>query len=95
MPRRVDIRTIVNKSRKPLRIPLAGGKTLHLGLGGTGQVQDDALERPQLKKLIEAGEIEVVGEGGPAGAGDTTSSQPRQSTQGHRQSRVVKRRGDR
>jgi hypothetical protein len=85
----------VNKSRKPLRISLPGGKTLHLGPAGSGQVQDDALERPQLKKLIDAGEIEVLGEGGPAGAGDTTSSQPRRSTQGHPPSKVVKRRGDR
>jgi hypothetical protein len=89
------IRTIVNKSRKPLRISLAGGKTLFLGPAGTGQVHDDALERPQLKKLIKAGEVEVLGEDGPAGAGDTTSSQIRQSTQGHPPSRVVKRRGDR
>jgi hypothetical protein len=74
---------------------LAGGKTLHLGPAGTGQVHDDALERPQLKKLIEAGEIEVVGEGGGAGAGDAASSQPRQSTHGHPPSKVVKRRGDR
>ena len=30
---------------------------MHIGPAGHGQVQDEALQRPALKKLIEAGKI--------------------------------------
>jgi len=58
----IAIKTIINKSRRPIRIALPRGKTLHLGPGSLGQVHDDALERPALQKLIEAGEIELLGD---------------------------------
>ena len=52
---------ITNKTRKPLRLPLPGGKRLFLGPGKTGQVSPKALEHPPLVKLLEAGDrIEVV-----------------------------------
>jgi hypothetical protein len=68
---------------------------LHLGPAGNGQVQDDAVERPALKKLIEAGEIEVLGEGGASAGAADKSSRIRGSTQGHPPSRGSTRRGDR
>ena len=49
---------IINKTRKPLSIPLPGGKKLFLGPGKTGQVSAKALQHPPLVKLIEAGDIE-------------------------------------
>ncbi len=49
---------ITNKTGKPLRVPLPGGKMLYLGPGKTGQVTNKALKHPQLVKLLEAGEIE-------------------------------------
>ena len=67
---------ITNKTQKPLKLPLPGGKRLFLGPGKTGQVSPQALEHPLLKKLLEAGDIETVaggsnrreGGGGNAGA---------------------------
>jgi len=64
---------ISNKTRKPLSIPLPGGKTLHLGPGKTGQIGASAVDYAQVRKLVEAGEIEVVSEDsrpadGPGGA---------------------------
>jgi hypothetical protein len=53
---------INNKTQRPLSIPLPGGKTLHLGPGKTGQISAPALDSPGLKKLVDAGEIEVVNE---------------------------------
>ena len=77
------IKTIVNKTRRPLRIPLPRGKTLHLGPAGRGQVHPDALERPALQKLVKAGDIEVLDEGqGPAGADGRGSGRVQGSTQG-------------
>lgn len=52
--------TVSNKTLKPLSIPLPGGKTLHLGPGKTGQIAAKAVDSPRFKKLVEAGEIEVV-----------------------------------
>jgi hypothetical protein len=52
---------IINKTRKPLSIPLPGGKKLFLGPGKTGQVSTKALQHPPLVKLIEAGDVESSG----------------------------------
>ena len=52
--------TITNKTKKPLRVPLPGGKKLHLGPGKSGQVAPKSLEHPPLEKMIAAGEIEVL-----------------------------------
>ena len=52
---------IINKTNKPLRIPLPGGKKLFLGPGKTGQVTAKALQHPPLVKLIEVGDVESDG----------------------------------
>lgn len=85
---------ITNKTRKPLSIPLPGGKKLFLGPGKTGQIAPKAAERPALKKLIDAGEVEVTdtkrghseaggdgsGKAGPSsGAGRSATGAMRQS----------------
>ena len=54
---------ITNKTRKPLSLPLPGGKRLFLAPGKTGQVSPKALEHPLLAKLLEAGDIETAAEG--------------------------------
>ena len=50
---------IINKTRRPLSVPLPGGKKLFLGPGKTGQVTPKALEHPPVVKLVEAGDVEV------------------------------------
>jgi hypothetical protein len=65
------LKTIENKTTRPLRVPLPGGKVLHLGPRKTGQVADTAVEHPALRRLIESGTIEVQGVGNnESGAGD-------------------------
>lgn len=54
---------ITNQTKKPLSIPLAGGKKLFLGPGKSGQINWKAAERPAVKKLIESGEVKVSQEG--------------------------------
>ncbi|MBI1814885.1 MAG: hypothetical protein HYR72_07905 [Deltaproteobacteria bacterium] len=51
---------VSNKTHKPLSVPLPGGKTLHLGPGKTGQISAKAVEDQRLKKLVDAGEIEII-----------------------------------
>jgi len=49
---------IINKTQRPIKVPLPGGKKLFLGPGKTGQVSEKALEHPALAKLLESGDIE-------------------------------------
>ncbi len=51
---------IRNKTKRPLRVPLPGGKKLHLGPGKTGQITPKAAEFPALKKLIDDEQLEIV-----------------------------------
>lgn len=57
------MKEIRNTTHKPIRVPLPQGKTLHLGPLHEGQVTPSALDHPPFKALVEAGEIEVLGEG--------------------------------
>jgi len=69
--------SIHNTTKRPLAISLPGGKKLRLGPRQTGQVAPKALEHPPLKKMIEAGEVEVADEGRQSGGGGGGSRQPR------------------
>jgi hypothetical protein len=53
---------IKNKTNRPLSISLPGGKTLHLGPRKKGQIAANAVDHPPVKKLVEAGEIEIADE---------------------------------
>lgn len=77
-PARIDLGivmpTLTNKTRRPLVVPLPGGKKLRLGPLKTAEVSPKALEHGPVKALIEAGEIEASaantrssGSGGGAG----------------------------
>ena len=85
---------ITNKTRKPLSLPLPGGKRLFLGPGKTGQVSPKALEHPMLVKLLEAGDVETASGGAKShdGGGGNVGSYP-----GARQggSGAMRRSGDR
>jgi hypothetical protein len=63
------MKTIKNKTNRPLRVPLPRGKTVHLGPAKSGQITTEAAEHPGLKKMVEAGEIEVTDEAGSGAAG--------------------------
>ena len=88
------MKIIKNKTNRPLRVPLPRGKTIHLGPGKSGQISTEAAEHAGLKKLIEAGEIDLFDEESAAGdmAGD---GQRGRTTQGHGSGGVNRRSGDR
>lgn len=89
------MKTIKNKTHRPLRVPLPRGKTLHLGPNKSGQIAFDAVDHPPLQKLVEAGEVELVDEaatgGGEAGGGAKGGG----SGGGHTGSGAMRRSGDR
>jgi hypothetical protein len=89
------MRIIRNKTQRPLKISLDGGRFLHLGPGQTGQVANPAAERPSLRKLVDAGEVEFVDEPSGGEGRSAPSSTVRESTQGHRQGKALKPKGNR
>jgi hypothetical protein len=90
------MKTIVNKTHKPLKIRLHGGKVLHLGPARTGQIGDDAAGEPTVRRLIEAGEVEIVGDGAhPGSTAQGPSSTPHEATHGHSPTTVVLPKGNR
>ena len=50
---------ISNKSKRPISVPLPGGKKLFLGPGKTGQIAAKSAEHPPLVELVEAGDLEI------------------------------------
>ena len=85
---------IRNTTNGPLRISLPGGKVLHIGPGKTAQIEDRATEHAGVKRLVEAGSIEILGEGARAEgfAGPGTASE---QTQGRSKSPFRRRQGER
>ncbi len=90
------MKTIVNKTHKPLRIQLHGGKVLHLGPARTGQISDEASQEPAIQRLVKAGEIEIQGEGAqhPGAAGEQGAAHEAPHG-GHHPTTVVLPKGDR
>lgn len=59
--------TIKNTTKKPLSVPLPGGKRLFLGPGKEGRIRARAGEHPAVAALVEAGELEIVPDAGKSG----------------------------
>jgi hypothetical protein len=89
------MKTIVNKTKKPLKIRLPGDKTLFLGATRRAQMRDDALEHPPVKKLLEAGSIEVLDASAQHAPGKGPAPLQSQGGQQHSSSRGKASSGDR
>jgi len=51
--------TIENKTLRPIKVPLPGGKSLRLGPKQSGQVRDGSEKHGAVVRMVEAGTIEV------------------------------------
>jgi len=89
------MKTVRNNTKKPLAVPLPGGKTLHLGPGNTGEIATQAAEHPPLKRLVEAKELEVFDGRHAAGAAAAPGARVHASTGGRHPTQKSGRRGDR
>jgi hypothetical protein len=67
---------ITNKTKRPISVPLPGGKKLFLGPGKVGQITARSAEHPPLRALVEAGDLELddSGPGRRAGSADTATT---------------------
>ena len=88
------MKTVVNKTTAPLKVPLPRGKSLHLGPKKTGQIADAAAEHAAVKKLVDAGKIEIFDGSDSSRAAGGDASAPHEATHGHTQS-GIRRSGDR
>lgn len=86
--------SVTNTTKKPLIIPLPRGKKLHLGPGKSGEIAANAVEHAALKKLVEAGEVEISLEsaGTPGAPGGPKNNRP---SAGGASSGIIRRSGDR
>ncbi len=88
------MKEIRNKTSRPIRIPLPGGKVLHLGPGKVAQIADKATQHAGVQRLVEEGSVEILGEGerteGITGSGSTQAQ-----TQGRAKSPFRRRQGER
>lgn len=89
------MKTVRNKTHRPLRVHLSQGKTLHLGPLKEGQISGHDVEAGGVKRLVEAGELEIVGEGAPGGEAAARSASGQADTHGHHPATSVPKRGDR
>ncbi len=66
------MKTIRNLTRKPIKVPLPGGKVLRLGPKQDGSIRDQAAHHGAVQRMVEAGTIEIFD-----GPGKTSGFQPR------------------
>jgi hypothetical protein len=86
---------VTNKTGKPLSVPLPRGKTLHLGPRKSAQISSHDLDHPALRKLVDAGTIDIVAEDSGSGGGDDGGTHDRAPMPGHTAGRGGRRSGDR
>jgi hypothetical protein len=89
------MKAVGNKTQRPVSVPLPRGKTLHLGPGKTGQIASNACDHPPLKKLIEAGQIEILDEHSESAEGTRGGKAGRTWMPGHASGSASRRSGDR
>jgi hypothetical protein len=88
------MKTIRNKTRRPLKVHLAHGKVLHLGPAKEGQISTHDIDHAGVQHLITEGLIEVLGEGDNVALG--AEAEPGHAdTHGHHPNLTVKKRGER
>jgi hypothetical protein len=89
------MKSIRNKTRGPIAVPLPRGKKLHLGLGKTGEITVEAASHPPLLKLVEAGQVELVDTAATHTGHASDGAKVHGSTPGHTHSAQPFRSGDR
>ncbi len=87
--------TIRNKTPDPLRVPLPGGKTLHLGPAQTGQISPKAVDHPGLTKLVDAGKLEITDASQSRTDRSAAAHQSKPASPGHHATGGARSSGDR
>ena len=89
------MKTVRNKTPRPLRVRLSRGKILHLGPLKEGQISVHDVEAGGVQRLVEADQLEILGDRETASAAAATSAAGHANTRGHHPGTSVSKRGDR
>jgi len=89
------VKSVRNKTHRPLRVSLSSGRVLHLGPAKTGQIAAADADRESVKKLVAAGELEIVGEGPHADVQHGDRGHVHSESHGFHPPIAGKKRGDR
>ena len=89
------MRTVVNKTHRPLRVNLPRGKVLHLGPLKEGQIAAHDLDSTGVLRLVEAGDLEIVSDDSSDDSEGHSAGSVHEDTHGHHPQTTVRRRGDR
>ncbi len=89
------MKTVLNKTQRPLRVKLPKGKVLHLGPRRYGQIAVHHVEFEPVQKLLAAGELEIVDAAAVPTRGDGRRASGHPETHGHHPAVAVPKRGDR
>lgn len=86
---------VTNKTKRPLRIPLPGGKTLFLAPRGTAKIAPKAKNHPPLIELVEAGKVELDDNDHSSGGTGSHKGGDLRSSDRHDTGGGIRRTGDR
>ena len=89
------MKTVRNKTPRPLRVPLPRGKVLHLGPSMEAQIADNAVEHAAVKKLVKTGTIEILGEGERPTEGGGSAPHIAEQKHGRAKSTLIRGSGER
>ena len=89
------MKTIINKTRRPLKIKLSEGRVLRLGPTKEGQITTHDVDRDSVQRIIQTGEVEVF-DNSSSGTGSTGKGKGGAAkSQGFSRQFSVSKRGDR
>ena len=89
------MKTIVNRTRRPLKIKLSQGRVLRLGPSKEGQIATHDAERESVQRLVEADEVEIIDEGSRGTGRGSKGPAGMAQSQGHHRQFSGSKRGDR
>lgn len=89
------MKTIVNKTRRPLKITLSQGRVLRLGPSKEGQISTQDSERESVKRIVEAGDIEILDDASPGASRGGKGPAGMMKSQDHQRQFTGSKRGDR
>jgi hypothetical protein len=87
------MKTIVNKTHRPLKIALARGRVLRLGPRKEGQIATNDAERESVQKLVASGDVGVYDDGARLVSGSGVNPTGRSSHQARHDARFSGGRG--
>ena len=89
------MKTVLNKTGRPLKIALSRGRVLRLGPRKEGQIATQDAERDAVQRRVADGDIEIFDDVARAGAGGLSAAGGSTRAQGPHARFSVAKRGDR